>query len=122
MKNDIYFLDDETLRTIIFLRAYPDAKTAETADQMIELLANAEQPIKYIFLDHDLDHDGYDEKQIKGTGMEVVEWLEQHKPQVYKIIVHSRNGYAGPKMAQRLANAGFNVWLMPFFDIKLPLE
>jgi hypothetical protein len=110
----ILFLDDDAFRTRRFKRSYPSALTAETADQMIELLRNLTEPVDLVFLDHDLGGEQFVDSNGKNTGMEVVRWIMENKPPVEKFIVHSMNHGAAEIMTGRLETSGYDVERIPF--------
>ena len=113
----ILFMDDCPDRVKIFMSYHPRAVIMKSSKTMIELLSQV-KPIQYLFLDHDLFGDeAYVPGKVDGTGMEVVEWLENNKLEIYQIVVHSRNGHAAPKMLERLLAAGYWAIWCPFYDL-----
>jgi len=81
---------------------------------MIEILSCIKK-VSYLFLDHDLFGEAaFIPGIVKGTGMEVVEWLEHNRTNIYQIVVHSRNGIAAPVMLDRLLKANYSAIGCPF--------
>lgn len=88
------FLDDERV-------APPGWTQCRWPDEVIELLQNSQ--VKALSLDHDLGDDD------RGTGYQVLTWLEQ---QVYQngfvppesIVVHSANASAWKKMTAAITS------------------
>jgi hypothetical protein len=110
------FLDDCPRRTKIWAKAYPQGITTTRPKTIISLL-KMPLPVRFLFLDHDVDADVqpyYMSKDPEDTGMEVVVWLEENKREIEQIIVHSQNGDAAPVMFSRLQAAGYNVVGCPF--------
>lgn len=121
----IYILEDDPNRMRYFDREFKiDADEyvhADNAAGMIELIEadsyNAD-PIDVLFLDHDLGGEQFVDSSEKNTGMGVVRWLVEHKPEIRLIIVHTLNPPAGLEMVQRLQMAGYdNVVRAPFTEI-----
>lgn len=111
----IYFLDDDSYRTKSFVSNYPSALTAENAEDIINLIQkNIEDNEKIVYLDHDLGGAIYCDPNGKNTGMEVVRWIVQNKPNIKKIIVHTMNDYAGYLMFSSLYENGYDVERIPF--------
>ena len=112
----ILFLDDCPHRIPIFLRFFPHAVVTSSAKTMIRLLTNLNQPIEYLFLDHDLQGDAnFVEGVVEDTGMEVVQWLENNRPNIKQVVVHSHNGIASPQMHERLVKANYWTVACPFY-------
>lgn len=110
----ILFLDDCPDRIRTFMLFHPTAIVTSSSTSMIEILSCIKE-ISYLFLDHDLfGEDLFVPGVVKGTGMEVVEWLEHNKLNIFQIIVHSRNGIAAPIMLDRLLKANYPVVGCPF--------
>lgn len=114
----ILFLDDRySDRTWIFLKDWlprhiMDVITTTSAEETIRQLVSSK--FTHVFLDKDLDWNGR-WKNVK-SGMDVVDGIIAHMPQIGKIIIHSTNTIDPPKMYKRLKDAGYNVILCPFED------
>jgi DNA-binding NarL/FixJ family response regulator len=115
----ILFLDDDPYRTKRFRMTYPSAHTFETAQQIIDALDRLEAPAEVVFLDHDLGGETFVDSSNKNTGMEVVRWIEEHRPPIDKIVVHSMNHPAAERMGYRLEASGYEVSIVPFITLKL---
>jgi hypothetical protein len=112
----VLFLDDALERRRIFRDFFPRAYLVTTAVEMIDLLEHhKDRHIKTLFLDHDLEGDVEGYVQRENTGMDVVMWLENNKPNIGQIVVHSMNGYAAPVMIDRLVKANYWTVGCPFF-------
>ena len=110
----ILFLDDCPDRIRTFMSFHPTAIVTSSSITMIEILSCIKD-VTYLFLDHDLFGDvAFIPGVVKGTGMEVVEWLEHNKVNIYQIVVHSRNGIAAPVMLDRLLKANYSAVMCPF--------
>ena len=105
----ILFLDDDPTRAQLFLRDNPDVLWVKTAEDCIAALDKAWD---IVYLDHDLGDDGMG--QAEYTGMHVVRWVEDNKPDVERFHVHSWNIPAAAMMVQRLRDAGYPVTSRPF--------
>ena len=105
----IFFLDDSVDRTRVFKREVIWAKCATTAQEMIDLLVAATDPILMVFLDHDLGGEVYVDSSREDCGMEVVRWIERNQPKVGQFVVHSYNIPAAKEMEQRLRAIGYDV-------------
>lgn len=60
-----------------------------------------------VYLDHDLG-DVVNGPSDSTSGMEVVRWIEEHRPKIGRVIVHSHSD-AAVEMTARLAKAGYVV-------------
>ena len=98
------------------MNALPDVVTTDTAEGMIALLRALDpaRPARTAFLDHDLGGEVYVDSDRPDTGMEVVRWVEAHRPPVARFVVHSFNGKAAEAMVARLDEAGYAVTRAPF--------
>jgi len=113
----ILVLDDSVERLKKFISNIPSAKTAETADEMIELIKN-NSPVDFLFLDHDLGGETYVDSKEHNTGMEVVRWIVANKPSIQKIVVHTCNTDAGFEMEDKLIAAGYDTGYVPYVNIR----
>lgn len=93
-------LDDSEARHNMLLRNIPSAVCVFTAAECIEKLEN--EAWDTVFLDHDLGGETYADSSNANTGMEVVQWVVENKPDVHKFIVHSMNIPAAVEMAAKL--------------------
>ena len=110
---NILFLDDNPVRTASFRQAVPYATTVETAADCIKQI-KAEQ-WDWILLDHDLGGEEFADSSRADTGMEVVRYLVEHKPEkIPQIIVHSLNSLARERMCLDLIMAGYEATPLPF--------
>lgn len=107
---NILFLDDDPTRAQIYMRENADVVWVETAEACIDYLKA--QPWELVSLDHDLGHDGAG--TAEHNGMRVVEWIEEHKPEVKHFHVHSWNIPASIMMVKALTRAGYSVTSRPF--------
>lgn len=119
MSTPYLFLDDHQERSDLFLHHCHTALIANNAKDMIELIKKSKQPISAVFLDHDLDDNGYVPGLIEGTGMEVVQWIVNNQPAIEVIIVHSRNIHGSISMCKALHKANYRIAAVPFFDLPL---
>ena len=112
----ILWLDDDPFRTERFHAALPDAKTVETAIEMIDLLAalDVARPARAVFLDHDLGGRVLVDPARSDTGMAVIRWVEAHRPPVALFVVHSFNPETSGVMVERLREAGYEAQRAPF--------
>lgn len=110
----ILFLDDCPLRTKKFISAIPHAQTATTAQEMIQLIKNADEEIELVFLDHDLGGQTFVSSDVEDCGMQVVRYIEADRPKIDRIIVHSMNMPAAIQMKERLEHIGYQVEYIPF--------
>jgi ActR/RegA family two-component response regulator len=108
----VLFLDDDPVRQLKFRREYPWAAIVSTAEECINKLQS--QAWDFVYLDHDLGGETWVDSDRKDTGMEVVRWMEAHKPEVEYVVVHSHNDVAGEAMANRLKIVGYYVEYTPF--------
>lgn len=110
----ILFLDDDKRRTVKFKSLVPCAMTAETSEQMIELLSE-DAHFDFVFLDHDLGGEIYVDSSRDDTGMEVVRWIVKNKPSIGQVVVHSLNYPCAMEMVRDLKDAGYVfTFYMPF--------
>lgn len=87
----------------------PPVNRSFTTSQCIERL---NQYYDIVFLDHDLGDD-----PGVGSGMDVVKWVAENKPQVKVFVVHSMNPVAAENMRSLLDNSGYAVYKIPFYKI-----
>jgi hypothetical protein len=132
-------LDDMEIRQQAFRRWFliDTHDEAFTAPDAIKLLENFDYDV--VMLDHDLaeEHyltvsEGLSEGPLDGvpeykpgTGMDVVDYIinmpEERRPK--KVIVHSWNPSRSQEMYNRLRDAGFNTWKIPFTpNLPYPLQ
>ena len=105
----ILFLDDRGERLDIAAARHRDHDPflVRTAEETIKLLGEGHWDL--VSLDHDLGGESFVDSRREDCGMEVVRWIEMHKPIIGKIIVHSSNPDAAHKMFWRLRVAGYSV-------------
>lgn len=115
--SDILFLDDCPIRTKRIKEKIPSVICTETAQGMIALLKEAQEPVQYLFLDHDLGGAEYADSSREDTGFEVVRWIVANKPKIDWIYVHTHNSVAGPNMERALLDAGYVVQRVPFYTL-----
>jgi len=102
----ILFLDDDSNRSRIFIRKYPQAVINVSSETTITCLINSAWDL--VCLDHDLSS--------SDNGMKVVEWIIEN-PELVRVgsfIVHSRNAPFGMEMVRKLSGAGFFSQYVPF--------
>ena len=120
------FLDDRTKRIHSALFKYGH-------EYDVTIVTNVKECLRYmaafdynvISLDHDLNGCDFDDPTGKDSGLEVVNYITstgwptgKPKPQFW---IHSRNIFAGHKMATVLMEGGFKVSSKPFiYPINLP--
>ncbi len=109
----ILFLDDNDNRVAhaILFFADDDLTIVRTAAEAIEEL---DQKWDVVMLDHDLTPGEAFSPSDKISGMEVVRYIENQRPTIERIVVHSWNGGAGMKMRDRLREAGYDTEYAPF--------
>jgi hypothetical protein len=99
----VFVLDDTEDRLNWFRERLPQARTAKTAYEAIEILAA--EPFDVVFLDHDLGFlDAADPRRQHGNGKEVARFLAIRKFPG-RIVIHSRNLDAVPLMQKILPHA-----------------
>ena len=113
--NNVLFLDDNPHRTKKFVSHYLWAKTVETSEDCIKELGINEYHV--LFLDHDLGGEQFVDSGREDTGMEVVRWMVENKPNVGDVIVHSHNTPAGIEMVAKLEDAGYSAVYIPFIEL-----
>lgn len=115
------FLDDNPVRTRKFKSSVPSAMTAETAQEMIQLLEKTQDAIepRYVFLDHDLGGEVFVDSNRKDCGMEVVRWIVANKPILDTIVLHTLNHEAAKMMHSELIKAGYKAEVKPFTSLRL---
>lgn len=103
----ILFVDDDDTRIDAFLKVFPDAEWARTAQEAIEKIR--QHPHFWILsLDHDLG------PEEAGDGVQIALWLMTHKPSIDLIIVHSWNVIGAAKMLDILTESGYTTYRNPF--------
>jgi hypothetical protein len=112
----ILFLDDSLIRTKRFQQACPSALCAFTAEGIISILRGVGK-VDYLFLDHDLGDETFVDSRRPDTGMEVVRWIEENRPDLGVVFVHSLNPYARKEMVARLKDAGYEASEAPFSNL-----
>jgi hypothetical protein len=119
----IIFLDDADQRWYRFQSKIPQAVRAETADQCIKLIKDS-PAIDWLFLDHDLGGEAYVNSSREDCGMEVVRYLckDPRIESISYIVVHSHNNVAAEEMFNKLKDAGYNVRLVPFYNLIESIE
>ena len=111
----ILILDDNELRLGLFTDVFGThqnimVKEAQSAIAFLQSHA----PFDLVMLDHDLGGEIYVDSDREDCGMEVVRWMEIHKPIARRVVVHSWNIPAAEIMANRLTAAGYTVLRAPF--------
>lgn len=119
----IIFLDDAHQRWYRFQSKVPQAVRAETAEECIQLIKDSPS-IDWLFLDHDLGGEAYVNSSREDCGMEVVRYLCQdlRTKSISYIVVHSHNTVAAEEMFNKLKDAGYNVKLVPFYNLIESIE
>lgn len=114
----IIFLDDDNQRWYRFQSKIPNSVRAETADECICLIRDSAK-IDWLFLDHDLGGEAYVNSAREDCGMEVVRFLcaDNLTKTISNIVVHSHNTVAALEMFNKLKDAGYNVRLVPFYNL-----
>lgn len=117
------FLDDNPRRTAV-IKSKINVVDIETAAACITVIRDAideDRTIKTLFLDHDLGGKEWQNSDDTDCGMEVVRWLVEYHwnaINIERIIVHSHNTGAAEIMVDKLAQAGYNVFRIPFNVLK----
>jgi hypothetical protein len=119
----IIFLDDADQRWYRFQSKIPQAVRAETAEQCIKLIQDS-TAITWLFLDHDLGGEAYVNSSREDCGMEVVRYLCKNLriDSISYIVVHSHNTVAAQEMFNKLKDSGYNVRLVPFYNLIESIE
>lgn len=119
----IIFLDDDNQRWYRFQAKIPNSVRAETADECIRLIRDSTK-IDWLFLDHDLGGEAYVNSAREDCGMEVVRFLcaDNLTKTISNIVVHSHNTVAALEMFNKLKDAGYNVRLVPFYNLIESIE
>lgn len=119
----IIFLDDDHQRWYRFQAKIPQAVRVETAEECIQLIKDSPD-IDWLFLDHDLGGEAYVKSTREDCGMEVVRFLcaDERTKSINKIVVHSHNTVAALEMFNKLKDAGYNVRLVPFYNLMDSIE
>jgi len=113
---NILFLDDCPNRTRKFRSLLPSADTCFTAKECIDKLYTQEWD--WVFLDHDLGGETYQNSEEFNTGMQVVREMIARRAEVHRVIVHSLNYYAAQTMVDLLKQYGYNAKYNSFLDIE----
>jgi len=116
----ILFLDDDPYRTKHFKSKKPFAVCVATAKGCIEELQKDDWD--YVFLDHDLGGETFVDSDQEETGMEVVRWIQENKPNIKKVIVHSLNYPAATNMLSKITDLEYNAVYVPFVSLLNQLE
>lgn len=123
---NVLFLDDNPARWRWAEKNLGAGNTLRLAENAAEAVAwlgatdaagFADPPFDIVYLDHDLGDDVYQNSADENCGMEVVRWVEEHKPKVGRFVVHSMNHPAACEMMQRLVDAGYAVDYCPFMAL-----
>lgn len=119
----IIFLDDDHGRWRSFLAKVPTAHRAETAAECINMIRESPE-IDWLFLDHDLGGETWVDSNREDCGMEVVRYLCDNPRiiSIHHIVVHSHNVSAAQEMHDKLKDAGYNVKLIPFYNMMGAIE
>lgn len=119
----IIFLDDDNQRWYRFQAKIPNSVRVETADGCIRLIRDSAK-IDWLFLDHDLGGEAYVNSAREDCGMEVVRFLcaDNLTKTISNIVVHSHNTVAALEMFNKLKDAGYNVRLVPFYNLIESIE
>ncbi len=110
----ILFLDDSTYRARMFLRVNPHALWVKTAAECVKRLA---EDWDEVHLDYDLGWGARTDPEVEESGMGVVYWMLEHKPEHLHrtvFIVHSHSSNAARHMADDLRSAGYHAVRRPF--------
>ena len=109
---NVLFLDDEISRRKAFQARCPSAYLFSDAANAVNSLVDRVWDL--VCLDHDLD-DQFDTIGHFNTGMKVVEYICEWRPQIKEIIIHSLNVPAAEEMVRKLQDAGYQAQHIPFF-------
>ena len=110
----VVFLDDDPIRCKFFQSAIPSAVIVTTAEEVQAVLADRENQVDILLLDHDLGGEIYVDPELENSGSGVVRWMRKHNPPVGRIIVHSYNGPAAAAMCQDLTAIDYRAEYLPF--------
>lgn len=116
----ILFLDDDPNRQAWAKKHYDVGNNyfaaATTAQEAIDWLEWGEPEgfFDEVYLDHDLGGEQFVDSELKNCGMEVVRWMEDNRPSVGKVTIHSLNTVAALEMSRRLSDARYAVRHKPF--------
>jgi hypothetical protein len=116
----VVVLEDNNERIKRFRSEAPYAEITARASDCINLLERG--PVDLLFLDHDLGGKTHVSSKNNNTGMGVVRWIRDHKPEIKRIVVHSCNGSAGERMTSELDSLGYEVYRVPFTMLMDPQE
>ena len=110
-QTSILFLDDDPNRRRLFKAKFPWATIVVTAQECIEEL---KKDWNYASFDHDLGDTVFQNPAEENSGSAVVRWIEEHKPNIGQIIIHSYNASAAQAMRAALIRAEYDVVYLPF--------
>lgn len=110
-QTSILFLDDDPTRRKLFKSKFPWATIVETAQECIKEL---EKDWDYASFDHDLGGIVFQDSREENSGSAVVRWIEEHKPNIGQIIIHSYNASAAQAMKAALIRSEYDVVYLPF--------
>ncbi len=113
---NILFLDDCPQRTKKFKSLAPSATTVSTAQECIDKLYT--QGWDWVFLDHDLGGEIYQDSQEFNTGMQVVREMIQRPAITGCVVVHSLNYDAATTMVSLLRESSYVVFRCSFLNIE----
>ena len=123
---NVLIVEDDEERIKWFRREIPPSwNVLDTKDpvQAVKWLMSHE--FDYIFLDHDLDFEAYEDQECKNdsstTGYAVALWLEAHndKQPGAEIFIHTCNTVGGDRMFQALKGRKVNRIAFPELKKKL---
>ncbi len=110
---NVLFLDDDPNRTKRFVSLVPSAHTVETASECIDKLNNNDH-WHLVCLDHDLGGEIFVDTSEYNTGTTVARWINENKPSIDFVVVHSFNHPAAKGMMLLIEEAGYRVVTAPF--------
>jgi hypothetical protein len=110
-QTSILFLDDDPNRARLFKSKFPWATIVTNAHDCIEEL---KKDWNYFSSDHDLGGQILQNPSEENSGSAVVRWIEEHKPNIGQIIIHSYNASAAQAMKAALIRAEYDVVYLPF--------
>jgi ActR/RegA family two-component response regulator len=108
----ILFLDDDPNRARLFKSKFPWATIVETAQECIKELKKGD--LDFLSADHDLGDTVFQNPADENSGSAVVRWIEENKPNIGQIIIHSYNASAAQAMRAALIRSGYDVVYLPF--------
>lgn len=121
-RDAILFMDDSPERAALaYQRMTPEDQNqtiwCKSASECISVLKDYADRLKKVYLDHDLGGDEVTHPGNENSGMEVVRYLEHADRKQFDgclFIIHTHNGYAGPRMTERLISSGYEAKYEPF--------